>query len=148
MRGMALVLLSMAVLATTPACAFDATGADIIGLRLGMPEVDLVAGLKRQGFLVRQDKGTLTATTRDGQITVQFAGDLGAQEIRYVFTGRLAGEPEKIRASVIDRFGAPDQAKPMTWCRAVGHDGLCPDDHASLTFKPESVTLLLRGAQP
>ncbi len=148
MRGRASVLAIIVALAALPARAFDATGADIIGLRLGMSEADLVTGLKRQGFQVGHDKGTLTASTRDGQITIELAGDRGAQEIRYVFTGRMAGEPEQIRASVINRFGAPNQAKPMAWCRTVSRDGSCPDDHASLTYKPESVTLVLRGAEP
>ncbi len=45
MRGRASVLAIMVALAALPARAFDATGADIIGLRLGMSEADLVTGL-------------------------------------------------------------------------------------------------------
>jgi hypothetical protein len=132
------------MLAAAPAGAFDAAGADIIGLRLGMPEADVVAGLRQQGFSIGRDHGALTARTRDGNLTIDLAGDQGVRQIRYVLASRASGEQEKIGGSIIDRFGMPDQAKPMAWCRAVGRDGFCPEDGASLTFQPEALTLILR----
>ncbi len=74
--------------------------------------------------------------------------DQAVRQIRYSFTGNGAGEPEKIQAAVLDRFGPPDQARPMEWCRTPGPDEKCPDDDASLTFLPETLTLLLRTGTP
>jgi hypothetical protein len=143
MRRVACVVATVILLAASPGDALDAARTDIIGLHLGMPEAEIVDGLKRQGFSVVYENGRLFAKTRDGQLTIDLADNQGARQIRYVFTGRGMGEQEKIRASVIERFGAPDQAKPMTWCHA-GHDGTCPADRASLMFLPESLTLVLR----
>ncbi|MDR3529812.1 MAG: hypothetical protein P4L90_04520 [Rhodopila sp.] len=134
-----------ALLAAAPGRAFDAAGADIIGLRLGMPETEVAARLTRQGYLVTGESGTIMARTRDGRLQVSLSGDRGVTRINYVFYGRDAGAPAKIQEAVITRFGDPDQAKPMTWCRAVGPDGTCPRDRASLTFLPDSLTLVLQA---
>jgi hypothetical protein len=140
------ILLAIAFMsAALPAGAFDAAGADIIGLRLGMPEADVVAGLKQQGFPIARDHGALTARTRDGTLTIDLTGDRGVRQIRYILAGRAGGEQEKIGISMIDRFGTPDQAKPMAWCRAIGRDGFCPEDGASLTYQPDALTMILRA---
>ena len=145
MRGGALVVAMVTLLGTVPCNAFDPSGVDIIGLRLGMPEAQIVLTMRQQGFAVAHDHGALIATTRDGRLTVDLTDDRTAARILYVFAGRGNGEPDKIRASVIDRFGPPAQAKPMRWCEKVGSDGLCPDTAASLMFAPESLSLLLRA---
>jgi hypothetical protein len=48
MRLTASAVILAALLAAGPARAFDPAGADILGLRLGMPESDIVALLTRQ----------------------------------------------------------------------------------------------------
>jgi hypothetical protein len=58
------------------------------------------------------------------------------------------GEGEKIQASVLDRFGPPNQAKPMGWCRVPRRDGTCPVDAAALTFRTDTLTLVLRAGTP
>ena len=148
MRRIGFLLAIASVSAAPSAGAFDAAGADIIGLRLGMPEADVVAGLRQQGFPTARDRGALTARTRDGTLTIDLTGDRGVRQIRYILAGRASGEQEKIGTSMIDRFGTPDQAKPMAWCRAVGRDGFCPEDGASLTYQPEALTLILRAGTP
>lgn len=145
MRGSASVAVAAVVLAVAPANAFDPAGAEIIGLRLGMPEAAIIATLREQGFTLHQVPGTLLVRTPDGQLTVDFAPPQGAWQIRYVFSGHGPGEPEKIEAAIIDRFGPPDQARPMAWCQAVGRDGLCPIQAPSLSFLPGSLTLLLQS---
>ncbi len=147
MHRLALTTAMVVVLAAGNGNAFDAAGADIIGLRLGMPEAEILVRLARQGFSVTRSQGSLTTTTRDGQLTVDLASDRGAVQIRYTFAARQPGEPETIRAAIINRFGAPDQSKPMTWCRTLGSDGLCQKDAASMTFLVESTTLMLREAR-
>jgi hypothetical protein len=145
MRGAASIVATAVALAAAPANAFDPAGADIIGLRLGMPEAAIVATIRDQGFAVSRDQGALLARTRDGRLMIDVAGAQGAWRIRYVFTGHGPGEPEKIEAAIVDRFGPPDQARPMAWCQAVGRDGLCPAHAPSLRFLPGSLTLLLQS---
>ena len=145
MRRMAFVVAMAILLPVTPGKALDATGTDIIGLRLGMPERQIVAVLQHQGFAVARDHGALTARTRDGQLTIDLAANGAVRQIRYVFTGHGAGEPQTIRASMLDRFGPPDQAIPMAWCQAARPNGTCPASRASLTFRPETLTLVLRA---
>jgi hypothetical protein len=128
-------------------CAFDAAEADIIGLHLGMTDNDVTAALRRQGFAVTHDHGALLARTLDGQLAVDIGADHTAHEIRYRLRGNGLREGEKIQTSVLDRFGPPNQAKPMGWCRMVANDGMCPDTAASLTFRPETLTLVLRAGE-
>jgi hypothetical protein len=144
MRGGAFLVAMSVLLAAAPSNAFNVADADIVGLRLGMPEAEIVVALRRQGFAVAHDHGALTAHTRDGQLTVDLTGNRAAQRIRYVFTGNGVGEPAKLQAAIRERFGAPDKAKPMVWCGAVQHDGTCPENVASLTFLSEKLTLLLQ----
>jgi hypothetical protein len=134
------------LLGAAPSNAFDPSGVSITGLRLGMPEAEIVAAIRRQGFALTHDHGALIAKTRDGRLIVDLTEDQAALRIRYVFNGNGAGEPEKILASVLDQFGPPNQAQPIAWCGAVGHDGNCPADAASLSFLPETRTLLLQKA--
>jgi hypothetical protein len=136
------------LLAATHGYAFDAAEADIIGLHLGMADTEVTATLRRQGFAVTRQNGALLARTLDGQLAVDIGPDHAAREIRYTLRGNGVGEGEKIRVSVLDRFGPPNQAKPMGWCRVLRRDGTCPVDAASLTFRPDTLTLVLRAGTP
>ena len=140
--------LTMALLlVVAPAGAFDAQGADIIGLRLGIPRAEATAILRRQGFSVTPNDDSLTARTRDGDLTIDLK-DGRVREIRYVFNARGAGEPDRIPASVLDRFGQPNQSEPMTWCQVGARGGKCLDGAAALIFVPETLTLVLRAGTP
>lgn len=143
------------LLAGISAQAMDASGADILGLRLGMSKAEVTAQLARQGFSTTTLPGACSASgicpvmikavTRDGALLITLSGDTGAQQVEYVFRGHGAGEPQEIQAAMTDRFGDPNQQNPMIWCRAVGPDGRCPDEQASLTFRPQTLTLLLKS---
>jgi hypothetical protein len=145
MRGRAFFAMMSVLLAATPSNALDTTEADIIGLRLGMPEAEIIVALRRQGFAVAHDHGALTTYTRDGQLTVDLNPNRAAQRIRYAFAGNGVGESGKLLAAILDRFGPPDQATPMVWCQALGRNGICPESAASLTFLPDKLILLLRA---
>jgi hypothetical protein len=139
-------LMTMAViLGASPGNAYDAARAEIIGLRLGMPDTEVLVTMHRQGFAVTHDHRTLIARTRDGQLTVDLTDDQAVRRIRYVFSGNGVREAEKIEESVLERFGPPDQLKPMGWCLAVRRDGVCAEDGPSLTFLPETLTLVLQS---
>jgi hypothetical protein len=92
MRRAALIIAMVAMLAVGNSKAFDAAGADIIGLRLGMPEAEILARLAGQGFSVTRSQGSLMTTTRDGRLTVDLGADRGAWQIRYAFAARHPGE--------------------------------------------------------
>ena len=143
MRRTILTMAAMAALAATPALSFDPAGADIIGLRLGMTEPEVADRLMSQGFTVTRAPGAVMANTMDGRLTAAITPERGVTDIRYVFHGRGAGAPAKIREAIMIRFGDPDQATPPTWCRSVGPDNTCPANEASLTFWPDSLTLRL-----
>ena len=145
MRRMRLTILLVAVVAGGPARAFDPTGVDIIGLRLGMQATEVVSCLGGQGYKPNLTPTAITANTLDGRLKVILSAERGVTEINYVFRGRGAGELAQIPESVLARFGEPDQTKPPTWCRAVSSAGTCPDGKPSLTFLPESLTLILRA---
>jgi hypothetical protein len=136
-----------AVLAAGPIHAFEAAGADIIGLRLGMSESEVVAELAHQGYVAHPTPRAITANTKDGRLQVVLSAGQGVREISYVLYDRGAGAPAKIREAIWGRFGDPDQATPPTWCRAAGRDGICPVDQAALTFLSASLTLRLTAGQ-
>jgi hypothetical protein len=145
----AATLAAMAILLTpTHGVAFDAAEADIIGLHLGMSDTEVMAALRVQGYAVTHDHGALLARTLDGQLAVDIGPNHAANEIRYTLRGYGMGEGEKIRASVLDRFGPPNQSKPMGWCRVPRGDGTCPVGAPSLTFHPDTLTLVLRAGTP
>ena len=143
----------MLVLATTiavlfaagPAGALDATGIDIIGLRLGMQEAEVLAQLGQQGYAMSRTTDLIAGNTRDGRLQVTLSNKRGVTEIRYSFHGSSMDEPAKINEAIFSRFGVPDQTGPLMWCKAVGQDRICPSNQPSLTFLPESLTLLLRA---
>ncbi|WP_428490279.1 hypothetical protein [Rhodopila sp.] len=145
MRRMRWAILLAAALRAAPVHAFDPAGVDIIGLRLGMQAPEVIACLGRQGYKPNLTPTVITANTMDGRLQVILSAERGVTEVRYVFRGHGAGELALIPESVRARFGDPDQTKPPTWCRAVSSDGTCPGAEPSLTFLPESLTLILRG---
>ena len=145
MRRMRWAILLAAALSAGPVHAFDPAGVDIIGLRLGMQAPEVVSCLGRQGYRPNLTPTMITANTLDGRLKVILSAERGVTEVRYVFRGHGAGELALIPESVRARFGNPDQAKPPTWCRALSSDGTCPVGEPSLTFLPESLTLILRG---
>jgi hypothetical protein len=147
MRRVAAAIAIATFLTAGPTLAFEAAGADIIGLRLGMSESDVVARLAHQGYAVISTPETITANTMDGRLQIVLSADRGVTEISYAFYGRGAGAPAKIHEAIIIRFGDPNQATPPTWCRAVGSDGTCPREQASLTFLPDPLTLRLTAGQ-
>lgn len=147
MKGSIPALTMALLLVAAPAGAFDAQGADIIGLRLGIPRAEATAILRQQGFSVTPNDNSLRAQTRDGDLTIEME-DGQVREIRYVFKARGAGEPDSIPASVLDRFGPPNQSKPMVWCQVGARGGKCLDGAAVLIFLPETLTLILRAGTP
>ena len=145
MRRIRSALILVAVLAGGPASAFDPTAVDITGLPLRFQATEVVSCLGHQGYKPSLAPTLITANTLDGYLKVILSAESGVTEINYVFRGRGAGELAQIPASVLTRFGEPDQAEPPTWCRAVSSAGTCPDGKPSLTFLPASLTLILRA---
>jgi hypothetical protein len=147
MRRVVSAIAIATLLAAGSGQAFEAAGADISGLRLGMSESEVVAHLAHQGYAVGGAPGTITANTMDGRLQVVLSAERGVTEISYAFYGRGAGAPARIQEAIIVRFGDPDQATPPTWCRTVGPDGICPRERASLTFLADSLTLRLTAGE-
>jgi hypothetical protein len=147
MRRAASAIAIAMFLTAGPIRAFEAAGADIIGLRLGMSESEVVAGLAQQGYAADLAAEVISSTTKDGRLQVALSPGRGVTEISYAFFWRGAGAPIKIRDSILARFGDPSQASPPTWCRAVGGDGICPGNQASLTYLQDSLTLRLSAGQ-
>jgi len=145
MRRTASAIAIAVFFAAGPVHAFEAAGADIIGLRLGMSESDVAAELTNQGYAMSRVHGVISSETKDGRLRVVVSADRGVTEIIYVFYGRGVGGPARVREAISTRFGDPNQATPPTWCRAAGRDGVCPADQATLTFLPDSLTMRLRA---
>ena len=108
---------------------------------------EVVAGLAQQGYAADLAAEVISSTTKDGRLQVALSPGRGVTEISYAFFWRGAGAPIKIRDSILARFGDPSQASPPTWCRAVGGDGICPGNQASLTYLQDSLTLRLSAGQ-
>jgi hypothetical protein len=142
-RRLASTAVIAALLAAGSAHAFDPTGVDIIGLHLGMRESDVVVRLASQGYAATRAPGAIAANTKDGRVEVAVSAEHGVTQITYIFNDHMVGARSKIHEAIMMRYGAPDQATPLTWCRAVGHDGICPAKQPTLTFLPGSLTLQL-----
>jgi hypothetical protein len=157
MRNIAPAMMMAALFAAAPGHAFDASGADVLGLRLGMAETEIVDRLARQGVPVTrlidpcEDHdtcvSTLKASTRDGQLTISVSAGTGMKQVQYMFRGRAMDEPATIKAAMSERFGRPDQQTPMRWCRTVAADGACLRQQATLTFLPETLTMILKAGE-
>src|SRR4051794_12011660 len=138
--------------------AFDAGSIDILTLRLGQSEDEVVARLADQGIgearMQRQRHAcphdpaascltAIQARTRDGMLTISFGNpasrtaseDVSVHRIEYRLSGKGAGEPDMIRASVLNRFGEPSWRQPLAWCGRAARATGCPADQPRLTFE-------------
>jgi len=138
----------------TAAAALDPRGVDILGLRLGMTMQDLMDHLAVQGAKggrVQEESGpcatdpaascvrALTATVPDGKLLIRFVVHAGpgsetVWSIAYTLAGRGAGEPDMIRAAVLDHFGPPTSSNPVVWCERGGASGCNPPDQPQLLY--------------
>lgn len=151
-----------------PAAGFNARDADILKLRLGMGETEVIERLQYQGItgtaLLQRGRvcpdrvgaaclTTIVARTGDGVLTIELADPLPemvpsepwVRSILYRLEGRLPGEPEMIRAAVLEHFGEPSSRQPLAWCEHPGPTGLCAADRPRLSLEPGpgTATLLL-----
>jgi hypothetical protein len=151
---LSLLLLALVSWPLGPAAAFDPRETDILGLRLGMNPQDVLHNLAAQGAdpsRIDQEVGACTANARgrcilavtaptpDGTLLIRFAARAGpgseaVWSIAYTLAGRGAGEPDMIRAAVLNRFGPPVSADPLLWCGIVDRHGCNPPDQPQLTF--------------
>jgi hypothetical protein len=131
--------------AGSPGFAMDPAHADILGLRLGQSQTEVVDRLTRQGAALMPASDGLAAKTRDGELEILLDGPRGVTQIRYAFNGRGVGEPSAIRTSILIRFGPPDQEHPMAWCKALDATAHCPADRPALIYAPDSLVLILRS---
>ena len=148
------------ILVSPAGWAIDPRAIDILTLRLGMTGAEVTARLAAQGVRAeafnqaegeRTDPqggtlGTMSARTRDGVLTIRFDGAPGTEprvsRIAYQLGGRAPREGDMIQASAVNRFGAPDAMRPLTWCRNVTPDGACPMDQPRLTLEAGSMNIL------
>lgn len=157
MRALRSILLSVFLLMNgwAAAATLDPREVDILGLRLGMTEAEIVARLASQGIArisIQEEHGRclgatpdicidrMLAPTRDGTLLIRFAaqphaGEAAAWSIAYTLAGRMPGEPEIIRNAVLDRFGKPSIATdPLVWCANTAGAGCSPADQPQITF--------------
>jgi hypothetical protein len=137
------------------ALAFDPSAVDILTLRLGMTELQVIERLNAQGYvdpqLRRIDRpcpghaaarclAEIVARTRDGWLAIGFVGRTAGTEvvdrIAYTFDARRPGEPDAIEASVLNRYGPPTIRQPMTWCDRLAAADRCSPNVARLSFGP------------
>ncbi len=146
------------ILCIAPALALDPRDLDILRLRLGMGETEVIAHLAEQGITAVQRqpnractgdaapwcRTVITARTRDGSLAIELADPVPAassaeswvSSILYRLDGRGPNESEMIRMSVLNRFGPPNSLRPMTWCERPDPTGACPANRPHLTFEP------------
>ena len=140
----------------TAAAALNPRDVDILGLRLGMTREDVIARLLAQGIprvSIQDDQGEcpgpstaacidrMTAPTRDGTLLIRFSAATGATEptvwsIAYTLAGRMPGEPDMIRAAVLDHLGPPTGGTdPVIWCAQASGSECSPADQPQITFR-------------
>lgn len=146
---------ALALLSFPATAGFDARKANILTLRLGMTEAEVMGALVAQGVVASRverehqpcpqmpEAGCLVrlkARTRDGWLTVSFAPPRPNDPVErvgiiaYALDGRGPNEPALIRESVINHFGPPTVWKPMTWCQRPDAGGGCPAGRPRMTF--------------
>jgi hypothetical protein len=118
-----------------PAWALDPAAADILTLRLGMTDAEVITRLDTQGARIARDGGTIRARTKDGDLRVAFDDGGRVSRIVYAFTGHGLNEAAAVREAVIERFGTPVAEAPLAWCRRPARDGACPADAPRLVFE-------------
>lgn len=137
------------------AAAPDPREMDILGLRLGMTRVEVIAHLVAQGVDRRQIRterdpcpgnpaagcvDQLTAPTHDGNLVIRFVADPRivtetAWSIAYTLHGLLPNEPSIIRGAVLDHFGPPSGGNdPAIWCAHVSGASCAPANQPQMTF--------------
>ena len=147
--------------------AFDPATTDILGLRLGMNEEQIMAILARQGVppshIAHQgppcieDRGcetVINVATTDGALTISLTLPVAGRdrspivrEIRYAFRGRGVDEPRAIAESVLEHFGRPTQTDPMMWCQHPPMDQHCLARQPALRFTPDKLVLVLTAGE-
>lgn len=145
-------LLLLLLSCVTAVAALDPRGIDILGLRLGMTRQDLMDHLAAQGGRGVHEESApcatdpaatcvqaLTASVPDGKLLIRFVvragpGSETVWSIAYTLAGRGAGEPDMIRAAVLDHFGPPTSSNPTVWCRSGGTSGCNPPDQPQLAY--------------
>ncbi len=164
-RPAAILALALMLAPMLRAQAFNPERVDILRLQLGMTEAQVNAILLRQGIATSRirrsqppcpDAGscvvTLVAPAQDGELTIVLTPAAGADprvhQITYVITNHAINQTEAVTDSVLGRFGPPDQADPMTWCRAPAINRVCAEADTWLRFWPASRTISLRAAEP
>ena len=166
-----LVVALVALSQTAVMAELDPRQVDFLGLRLGMRLPSVVAVVSAQGFggqRLQQDDAPcptdpsarcvtlLTSATKDGVLRIRFVAPAGpgsetAWSIAYTLAGRGVGEPDVIRATVLNRFGPPSGHDPLVWCAGTGSAGCNGADQPRLTYQEgpdtsSTVTLIDPGA--
>jgi hypothetical protein len=126
----------LAGLPGTSALALDPLHTEIITLRLGMTEAEIANQLAIQGYKTTPDGPGVQARTRDGFLRVVFSPDGRARRIAYTFNGRGLNEGAILRAAMVDHYGRPSVAEPLSWCASPAASGSCSPDQPVLTFGP------------
>lgn len=140
-RGLSF-LAAFVVLVVVRTLGADPGGDGILGIWPGMPSDQATAELRKQGYPVAATASQITARTRDGMLIATIDGTV-VREIRYSFTARRPGEPETIRASIVDRLGPPNATSPMIWCQSA-RLATCLEDDATVVFDEKTMTLTFR----
>ncbi len=163
LRSVALFMLLCMLFCPSSAHAFDPRATDIIALRLGMVEADVAAKLLEQGFdgpAFRRDHQpcrldaskrcliSISTRTMDGWISVTF--DRASTNdpdrvvtIAYWLDAKRSGEAEAITVSMLERYGPPDIASPMTWCDRPTGIGPCSVNRANMVLQASNGSAML-----
>lgn len=159
MRHLGALLLAIGALGVAGrARAADASGYDILTLRLAMSATEALQQLAAQGIagaavqlapigctVVQADlcAQTITAHTRDGQMLIQLTRAPNGPErqivyrIAYTITGRGPADADTLRADAIDRYGTPTSLATTTWCPRLDlATGTCPAGQPRLHIEP------------
>lgn len=158
-----LILLAISLLTPSPARAFDPRATDIIALRLGMVEAEVTVKLQEQGFdgpAFRRDHQpcrldaskrcvtSVSTRTLDGWISITFdRASINDPDrvttIAYWLDAKRTGEAEAITVSMLERYGPPDIANPMTWCDRPTGIGPCSVNRANMVLQSSSGSAML-----
>lgn len=137
-----IIVLFLAAHAAPPSWALDPMRTDILGFRLGMTETEVLNKLTIQGAGVTRAGPCgqspcvvpVLARLTDGTMTIQFGPDGRVRRVDYRFAGPVAKDNPIVREAVLDHYGAPAAADPLSWCRRPTEHGSCPDGAPMLTF--------------
>jgi hypothetical protein len=159
MRTLRAILLAISALCVAgQARAAEATGYDILTLRLAMTATEVLQVLAGQGIAgpavqltpagcatAQADlcAQTIHARTRDGDLLLQLVRAPSGPErqivyrIAYTITGRGPADADTLRADAIDRYGTPSSLSTTTWCPRLDiATGTCPGGQPRLHIEP------------